>query len=658
MQNQTDPRGGPPARFPGPETTGLGRFTRWLEVERGRSFASYEDLWRWSVDDLEGFWTAVWEFFGVPHHAPAHSVLAGGPMPEVTWFDGATINYAEVALGGLGPGTVIRSVSQSRPTVELTSDELHRQVGAARAGLVALGVGRGDRVAAYLPNIAETVVAFLATASLGAVWVSCAPEFGVRSVLDRLSQVGPTVLLAVDGYRYGDREIDRREDLATIRAALPTLAATVMVPYLHGAPEPAAHGPDTLVWADLVAQDGPVTFELVPFEHPLWILFSSGTTGLPKAIVQGHGGIVLEHLKALGIHANLGPSDRFFWFTTTGWMMWNFLVSGLMVGASIVLFDGDPVHPDPGALWRLVEELEITYFGTSASFLLNCRKLGLRPADVLDLHALHTVGSTGSPLPAEGFEWVWDAVGGHVAVSSISGGTDVCTAFVGGTPPLPVRAGESTCRYLGARVEAFDRNGDPVVGRQGELVVTAPMPSMPVSFWGDPDGRRLRSAYFATFPGVWRHGDWVTITPEGACVISGRSDAVLNRGGVRLGTADFYSVVEELPQVADSLVVHLEDPADSTGRLILFVVMRAGEELDDGLRNRIAATLRANLSPRHVPDVIQAIGEVPRTVSGKKVEVPVKRILRGEAPDDVVARGALANPRALDEIARLVPLLT
>ncbi|HZQ29381.1 MAG TPA: acetoacetate--CoA ligase [Acidimicrobiales bacterium] len=625
------------------ERSQIGRFLR------AQGFDDYDAAWRWSVEDLEGFWAAVWDWFDVRSHTPYERVLAEGDrsMPGARWFPGATLNYAEHALRA--PGEVV-SRSQTRPPVTLVPDELRDQVARARAGLQRLGVGRGDRVAAYLPNIAETLVAFLATASLGAVWSSCAPEFGTRSVVDRLRQIDPKVLLAVDGYRYGDKDVDRRNEVAAIRAELPSLEATVAVPYLGN-----GGIPDAVSWSDLVAAPGELAFDAVPFDHPLYILFSSGTTGLPKPIVHGHGGILVEHLKVLGLCSDIGPADRFFWFSTTGWMMWNYLVSGLLVGAGVVLYDGNPGWPDVSELWRLAAETGVTWFGASAPFLLSCRKEGLRPGAELDLSAVRAVGSTGAPLPVEGFHWVYEAVGKDLVLSSCSGGTDVCSAFVGAVPVLPVRAGEITCRYLGAKVEAYDETGRSLVGQQGELVVTAPMPSMPVGFWGDSDGSRYRAAYFADFPGVWRHGDWITISDHGSCVISGRSDATLNRGGVRLGTAEFYSVVESLPEVADSLVVHLEDPEGGPGDLILFVALTDGRTLDDALTKRIATELRTNLSPRHVPNRIHQVAAIPRTLSGKKLEVPVKRILTGTPPDEAAARGALANPDSLDIFTTFAP---
>jgi acetoacetyl-CoA synthetase len=620
----------------------LGKFL----AAQGITDHDYDTAWRWSVHDLEGFWGAVADWFQVAFHAPYERVLSDTGMPGARWFEGATLNYAEHALRH--PGTVV-SRGQTRGSSELQPAELRDQVARARAGLQRLGVQRGDRVAAYLPNISETLVAFLATASLGAVWSSCAPEFGTRSVVDRWQQIEPKVLLTVDGYRYGDKAVDRTAEVAAIRAALPSLAATVSVPYLGG---PV---PDAVDWESFISEYKPFECEAVPFDHPLYILFSSGTTGLPKPIVHGHGGIVVEHLKALALHADLGPGDRFFWFSTTGWMMWNYLVSGLLVGADIVLYDGNPGWPDLNELWRMAADSGVTWFGASAPFLLSGRKEGLRPGAEFDLSRVRAVGSTGAPLPAEGFWWVYDAVGKDLALASVSGGTDVCSAFVGAAPVLPVRAGVIPCRYLGAKVEAYDETGHPVVGRQGELVITAPMPSMPVGFWNDPDGSRYRAAYFADFPGVWRHGDWITIAEDGSSVISGRSDATLNRGGVRLGTAEFYSVVESMPEVADSLVVHIEDPEGGPGDLVLFVALAEGVVLDDGLRTRIASELRTNLSPRHVPNRMHQVPSVPRTLSGKKLEVPVKRILTGTPPDEAAARGALANPESLDAFAAFAP---
>jgi len=638
------------------DTTRIGAFLRDAEARTGRSFSDYADLWQWSVDDLDGFWRTVVDFFAVPYDGDVEEVLADRSMPGAQWFPGLRLNYAEAMLalpGRADDDVVVVGASQSRPTTELTAAGLRDQVARARAGLVRLGVGPGDRVAAYLPNIPEAVVLLLATASLGAVFSSCAPEFGTRSVVDRWSQIDPVLLVAVDGYRYGDKAVDRGEQVAAIRAGLPSLRHVVRLAYLD-ADADADDGGGDLSWGQLLGEPAEPAYERLPFDHPLYVLYSSGTTGLPKAIVHGHGGITIEHLKALGLQMDLGPADRFFWFSTTGWMMWDYLVSGLGVGATVVLHDGDPAWPDLSALWRLAAEHSVTYFGTSAPFLLACRKAGLVPREVADLSAVRGVGSTGAPLPPEGFDWVYDAVGSDLLLSSFSGGTDVCTGFLGGSPLLPVHAGRIAGRCLGCAVEAYDPDGRPVVGEQGELVITAPMPSMPLGFWGDDDGTRYRSAYFDDFPGIWRHGDWITIAEDGSCVLSGRSDATLNRGGVRLGTAEFYSVVEAMPQVADSLVVHLEDAEGGAGELLLFLVLADGVALDDGLRTEVARELRTHLSPRHVPDAVHAVPALPRTLSGKKLEVPVKRILRGVAVDEAAARGALANPEALDAFAAYV----
>jgi acetoacetyl-CoA synthetase len=638
------------------QTSRIGDYLRWLEVERGLDLADYEALWHWSVTDLPGFWSSIWDYFGVIAHTEPTAALADARMPGASWFPGATMNYAEHVLrmpGVPDDEPIVWGYSQSRPPVTLRAVELREEVRRVRAGLRRLGVGRGDRIAAYAPNIPETYVLMLATASLGAIFSSCAPEFGTRSVTDRWQQIEPTVLVAVDGYRYGDKPIDRRAEVAAIRAALPSLVHVVHVSYLAetsaGEAGRESAPPDgALAWSDLAADtDEPLDFEPVEFGHPLYVLYSSGTTGLPKPIVHGHGGILLEHLKMLALHHDLGPGDRFFWFTTTGWMMWNYLASGPAVGAAIVLFDGNPAAPDLGALWRLAADAGVTFFGTSAPFLLACRKGGVVPRAEADMSRLRGLGSTGAPLPIEGFGWVYEAVGSELQLQSLSGGTDVCTGFVGGAPLVPVWAGEISCRCLGAKVEAYDGHGEPVVGVLGELVISAPMPSMPVGFWGDDSGERYREAYFDTFPGVWRHGDWITVTDRGSCVITGRSDATLNRGGVRLGTSEFYAVVEGLPEVVDSVVVHLEDSEGGAGELLLFVVLAPGLVLDDALRARIARELRTSLSPRHIPDEIYQVQAVPRTLSAKKLEVPVKKILTGTPVEAAAAKGALANPESL-----------
>jgi acetoacetyl-CoA synthetase len=634
----------------------LGRFLDRLEERYGAQIPDHEAAWRWSIDHLDEFWAEVVDEFGIRFQDAPRAVLAIRDMPGSRWFPGATLNYAEQVLaapGMNGPAPAVWSVSQSRPSISLTISELRQHVAQCRAGLRRLGVQRGDCVAAYLPNISETMVAMLATASLGAVWSSCAPEFGTRAVLDRFAQIEPKVLLVIDGYRYGDRLVDRTEEVAHIRSGLASLQHSVVVPYLE--PDPG-RVPGAIPWDLLVSDrdESETAFEHVPFDHPLYILYSSGTTGLPKAIVHGHGGITVEHAKQLGLYGDLGPEDRFFWFSTTGWMMWNYLISGPLVGAPVVLFDGNPAHGGLDSMWRMCAELELTFFGTSAPFLMACRKGGIRPGELTDLSTLRTIGSTGAPLPTEGFEWVYEAVKSDVLLSSISGGTDVCSAFVGGSPLTPVRAGGISCRYLGCSVAAFDDHGQPVVGQQGEMVITEPMPSMPVGFWGDSDGSKYRAAYFEEYPGVWRHGDWITINNDGTCIISGRSDSTLNRGGVRLGTSDFYAIVEEFSEVADSLVVHLdEDGTSAMGELILFLVLTPEVVVTDDLRHLITTQLRTDLSPRHVPDRIEIVPAVPRTLSGKKLEVPVKRILEGAPINQALSRDSLADPASLEPFETL-----
>ncbi len=631
------------------ETTEIGRFMTWLETERGLEFDGYEGLRRWSVEDLEGFWGAIADFFEVRFHAPYERVLADRTMPGARWFPGARLNYAEHLIGRERDRDTVAAIgrSQTRPPVQLTFGELRDQVARARAGLLALGVRPGDRVVAYLPNIPETLVAFIATASIGAVWATCAPEFGPRSVIDRFGQIEPSVLLAVPGYGYRDRHIDRRDEVAAIRAGLPTLRQVISVPY---GPDSLEH---TIGWDELLADSAALEFEPVPFEHPLYILFSSGTTGLPKAIVHGHGGQLLEHLKSQGLVWDLKPGARLQWFSTTAWMMWNALVSALLLRASIVMLDGDPAWPDLMEQWRLAEELRPTVMGASPPFLMACRKAGLQPGRDLDLRSIRTLITAGSPFPAEGYDYVLEQLPPGALLINGSGGTDVCTGIVSGAFALPVYRGEISGPCLGVDVRAFDPDGRELVGELGELVIASPMPSMPVALWGDADGSRYRDTYFDRYPGVWRQGDWIRFSERGSCVLTGRSDATLNRGGVRLGTGEFYRVIEELPEVLDSLVVHLEDSGGGSGALYLFVVLADGTELDEALQRRIAGTLRAQLSPRHVPDRIVAVPAIPRTLTGKKLETPVKRILRGEAAERVASRSALLDPAALDRFVAL-----
>jgi acetoacetyl-CoA synthetase len=641
------------------ESSNLTAYIDWLRAERGVDVAAYPELWRWSVDDLEAFWSSILDWFEVEYDGERTVALASREMPGAEWFPGIRLNWAERAFAGKDDEAVaILHASELRGLSEITWGELRAKVAAVAGGLRSLGVGKGDRVVAYLPNVAEATIAFLAVASIGAVWSSASPDFGAGSLIDRFAQIEPKVLIAVDGYRYGGKDFDRTPVVAQLQEAMSSLEKTVLLPYLD--PEATATsgaadlGEDVIRWDDLLVEgEGTeLTFERVPFDHPLWVLYSSGTTGLPKAIVQGQGGILLEQLKKMHLHADARPGDRLFWFTTTGWMMWNFIVSGLLTEAAIVLYDGNPGYPDLGALWDLAERAEVTMFGTSAAYIAACMKAGVEPGAGRDLSRLRSVGSTGSPLAPEGFDWVYEHVGEDTWLFSTSGGTDLCTAFVGGVPTLPVYRGELQARALGADVQAWDPEGNPLIGEVGELVIAQPMPSMPLFLWGDEDGSRLRESYFEMFPGTWRHGDWIEITERGTAIIHGRSDSTINRGGIRIGTAEIYRAVLASDEVTDALVVDL--PREGTDGVIeLFVVLREGAEVDDELRRTLARSIRERTSPRHVPDQVTAVAAVPRTLSGKVVEVPVKRILMGADPGKVVSRDSLANPEALDWFVEL-----
>jgi acetoacetyl-CoA synthetase len=617
------------------------RFQSWAAEHHGApAEGGYPALHRWSVDHLEDFWKAVVAWFDVRFSTPYARVLADRAMPGATWFPGARLNYAEHALRAAADRAdepALLHVDETHEPRPVTWAELNRQVGSLAAELRALGVRPGDRVSGYLPNIPQAVVALLATAAVGAVWTSCAPDFGARSVLDRFQQVEPAVLFTVDGYRYGGKEHDRRETVAELRRELPSLRAVVHIPLL-GTPAPEG----ALEWEALTSADVAPQFEQVPFDHPLWVLYSSGTTGLPKALVQSQGGILVEHLKQLGLHCDLGPEDRFLWYTSTGWMMWNFLVSGLLTGTTVVLYDGSPAHPDTAAQWRVAERTRATLFGTSAAYVMACRKAGVHPGRDLDLSAVECVATTGSPLPPDGFRWLHDEVREDLWIASVSGGTDVCSCFAGAVPTLPVHTGELQAPCLGTDLQSWDPAGNPLTDEVGELVVTNPMPSMPIRFWNDPDGSRYRASYFETYPGVWRHGDWITVTSRGSVVIHGRSDSTLNRQGVRMGSADIYEVVERLPEIKESLVIGVEQP-DGGYWMPLFVHLAPGAVLDDALRDRIKGALREQLSPRHVPDEIVEVPGIPHTLTGKRIEVPVKRLFQGTPLDKAVNPGSVDN---------------
>ncbi|MCF6525415.1 acetoacetate--CoA ligase [Streptomyces sp. JJ36] len=653
---QPDPAEPRPLWRPSPERIGGARLTRfqaWAAEHHGAPaasaagpVASYRELHRWSVQRPGDFWRAVTEWFDVRFGSPYETVLADAAMPGARWFPGATLNYAEHALRAAedparADEPALLHVDESHEPVPVSWRELRRQVGSLAAELRRLGVRPGDRVSGYLPNIPQAAVALLATAAVGGVWTSCAPDFGARSVLDRFQQIEPVVLITVDGYRYGGKEHDRTDTVAELRRELPTLRAVVHVPLLG---RPAPEG--ALEWDALTAADAEPEFAQVPFDHPLWVLYSSGTTGLPKAIVQSQGGILVEHLKQLGLHCDLGPGDRFFWYTSTGWMMWNFLVSGLLAGCTVVVYDGSPGYPDTGAQWRVAERTGTTLYGTSAAYVMACRKAEVHPGRDHDLSRLRCVATTGSPLPPDGFRWLHDEVDEDMWIASVSGGTDVCSCFAGAVPTLPVHTGELQAPCLGTDLQSWAPDGTPLTDEVGELVVTNPMPSMPVRFWNDPDGSRYRDSYFDMFPGVWRHGDWITLTSRNTVVIHGRSDSTLNRQGVRMGSADIYEAVERLPEIKESLVIGVEQ-ADGGYWMPLFVHLAPGATLDDALRDRIRQTIRGSLSPRHVPDEIIEIPGVPHTLTGKRLEVPVKRLLQGAELEKAV------NPGSVDDVELL-----
>jgi acetoacetyl-CoA synthetase len=623
-------------------------YMRWLEQEKGLHFQDRSELWQWSVTQLEDFWASVWKYFDIKASRPATTVLVERKMPGANWFPGAELNYAEHVFRNATtahPAVVFRSEREALR--EVSWQELTQKVASIAHALRAMGVQRGDRIVSYMPNIPETLMAFLATASIGAIWSSCAPDFGMGSVIDRFKQIEPKVLFAIDGYQYNGKAFDRRPVVADLQKALPTLQKTILVPYLF-AGESTEGLTNALPWSSLLAHpEAELVFEQVPFDHPLWVLYSSGTTGLPKAIVQGQGGILLEHLKSLSVELDLKPGDRFFWFSTTGWMMWNLLMSGLLVGATVVMYDGSPTYPDFGTLWKYAADVGITLFGTSAGFITSCIKAEVEPGRDYDLSKLKAIGSTGSPLPPEGFQWIYEHVKHDVWLTSMSGGTDVCSGFVGGSILLPVYAGELQCRNLGAKVEAFDEQGHAVIDEVGELVITEPMPSMPLFFWNDSEGKRYRESYFEMYPGVWRHGDWIKITPRGSAIIYGRSDSTINRMGIRMGSSEIYRVVEGLPEVLDSLIVGVELPGGKY-YMPLFVVLREGVALDDALKTKIKQSLRANVSPHHVPDEIIAIADVPRTLSGKKMEVPVKKLLLGVPVEKASSVDSMSNPQAMN----------
>lgn len=619
-------------------------FMNFLEASRGLSFGSYAELWNWSVTELESFWGSLWDYFRIKASKPYRMVLQGH-MPGVKWFEGAELNYAEHVFRNSSPDhPALIFQSEIRPLTQISWGSLYKCVSSVAAALRSLGVKPGDRVVGYMPNIPETLTVFLAVASIGAVWSSCSPDFGTRSVIDRFRQIGPKVLFAVDGYQYGGRRFERLDEVSHIQQALGTLAHTVLVPYL-GVDATPAKASNLLLWEDILKEEAALVFQQVPFDHPLWILYSSGTTGLPKALVHGHGGVIVELMKFIGMHLDIKPADRFFWFSTTGWVMWNILQGGLLLGATPILYDGNPVYPGMSTLWELAEKTSMKTLGASAAFLTACMNERMEPGRQYDLSALKSIGSTGSPLPPDAFEWVYKSVKRDLWLCSVSGGTDPCTGFLVSCPLLPVYAGEIQCRGLGVKAEAFDERGMSLIDQVGELVITKPMPSMPLFLWNDREGKRYHESYFEMYPGIWRHGDWIRITSRGSAVILGRSDSTLNRMGVRMGSSEIYNVVEDLPEVVESLVVGVEK--EEGYYMPLFLVLKEGVVLDESIKKMIKQKIRTTLSPRHIPDDIFAIPQVPRTMNAKKLEVPVKKLLMGVPLEKAVNIDSMSNPDSI-----------
>ncbi|MEM0074960.1 MAG: acetoacetate--CoA ligase [Conexivisphaerales archaeon] len=631
------------------EKSSMKRYMNWLESEHKIEFRDYNELWKWSVTRIEDFWSSVWEYFNIKSSQNYDKVLLSRKMPGAKWFVGSRLNYAENVFKNYdAEKEAILFRREDGYSRSMLWRQLKDEVEGFAAGLRKAGVREGDRVAAYLPNIPHAVVAFLATASLGAIWSSCSVDFGVPSALDRFSQIEPKVLVTVDGYIYAGKKYDRTEHVARMVQSLPSLKKVIMIPYANTEVEVKGYE----AWDSFIKNREKLSFTQLEFEHPIWILYSSGTTGLPKAIVHSHGGILLEHLKAVLLHNDISSKDRFFWFTSTGWMMWNYLASGLLGNSTILLYDGSPSYPDMNSLWEFAEKSGITFFGTSAAYINSCMKAAISPKQSFNLDKLRGIGSTGSPLSVEGFEWVYRNVKDDVWLASISGGTDMCTAFVGGCNLLPVYPGEIQCRYLGAKVESYDEKGESRVDSVGELVITEPMPSMPVFFWNDPDGKRYFESYFSFYPGVWRHGDWIKITGKGTCIIYGRSDATIKKMGVRLGSSEIYRAVESLPEVVDSLVVDLEG-LGQISYMPLFLVLRPGLDLTDSLKEKVRQKIRVEVSPRFLPDDIFVLDDIPKTLNGKKLEIPVKKILLGEKPEDAINLGSVSNPGSLSQVEEI-----
>jgi len=621
----------------------LTTYQKWLKEEKNLHFDSYHELWRWSVSKTEEFWKSIWNFFDIQYSGTFTTVQSPDLMPDTKWFEGARLNYSE---------HIFRQESNQRPAIIYSSEngqinelswlELRAQVASLRNKLIEFDIEPGDRVVGWLPNIPEAIVSFLAVNSLGAVWSGTSPDFGIKSVIDRFAQIRPKVMITANGYQYNGRQINKMDDIEIVKQSLPTVNHTILVSFIE---QSNASDHTNHIWEDCVSDKVKLEFTRVPFESPIWILYSSGTTGLPKAITHSYGGALLEHLKYLSFHNDVKPGERFFWFTTTGWMMWNYQLASLLCGSTIVLYEGSPGYPSINALWDFASKTRINHFGTSAPFILANMKASTHPAKEFDLTSLRSIGSTGAPLPPDGFNWVYDHISQDIWLASISGGTDVCSAFVGGNPLLPVYSGEIQCIALGCALESYDEKGNSVIDAVGEMIISKPMPSMPVFFWNDTDKIRYKESYFDVFPKVWRHGDWIKITPRWGVVIYGRSDATLNRGGIRIGTSEIYSALDHLQEIKDSLVVCVNKD-DGSSYMPLFVV--TGSDLTEELKNTIKSTIRQQCTPRHVPDDIIQIEEVPYTISGKKTETPVKKILMGKDLDLSLNKDALKNPKVLD----------
>tara|TARA_B100002003_G_scaffold12373_2_gene10626 strand:+ start:2220 stop:4196 length:1977 start_codon:yes stop_codon:yes gene_type:complete len=638
-----------PLWTPSDETIASANITSYISwlTARGIEVSNYDELWRWSVDHIEDFWESLWDYFELTYSKKWSAVLTERKMPGAEWFPGVRLNYAENIFARRDDSKpMLLFKGENTELQEVSWAEIEEQTRRLATTLNKLGVEEGDRVVAYLPNIPEAIVALLAVSSIGAIWSSCPPDFGKSSVLDRFSQIEPKVLLAVDGYDFGGKTHDRRPVLAEIQQALPTVEQTLLIDHIS---KETADLKNTVLWSQALrdTDDSVLTFAQLPFDHPLWVVYSSGTTGLPKPIVHGHGGVILEHYKAVVFHNDIKPDDRFYWYSSTGWMMWNYLIGALFAKATLVIYNGSPAYPNANAQFELAEKAGVTYFGTSAAFISACLNAGIHPSQDYDLSAIRAVGSTGSPLSTDGFRWIYENINKDLALESLSGGTDLCTAFVGGARTFPIYMGEIQGASLGANVQAFDEEGKPIRNKVGELVITEPMPSMPLSFWNDEGMALYRESYFSMYPGIWRHGDWIQFNDRGGCVIFGRSDSTINRQGVRMGTSEIYRVVESFEEILDSLIIDLEFHGRESF-MPLFLVLKEGVVLNEDLKTRIGNKLRRDVSPRHVPNEMLTIDEVPYTLSGKKMEVPIRKILLGMEVDRAANLGAMRNPEAID----------